>query len=129
MMTILQSFIFDVIMGSFKNAKLCKLVGLYLFSKISVLIDSDNGSSYRNNGLAAIYSANTTKLGRQKNNNCSIQKRSDKPSWNRLSRCHFFQLINSPYNKQASLSGHSTTLKQKRSFWLQFGLHFFFYFL
>ena len=63
-MTILQSFIFDVIMGSFKNAKLCKLVGLYLFSKISVLIDSDNGSSYRNNGLAAIYSANTTKLGR-----------------------------------------------------------------
>ena len=113
-MTILQSFIFDVIMGSFNNAKLCKLVGLYLLSKVSVLIDLDNGGSYRNNGLAVIYSANTTKLGR-------LRKIIIAPFKNEVTnlvetRCHFFQLIKSPYNRQASLSGHSTTLKQKRSF-------------
>ena len=34
--------LFDVTMGSFDGAEVCELVGLYLLSKISVLIDSDN---------------------------------------------------------------------------------------
>ena len=34
--------LFDVTMGSFYGAEVCELVGLHLFSKISVLIDSDN---------------------------------------------------------------------------------------
>ena len=41
-------------MGSFECAEVCQLVGLYLLSKISVLIDLDNVGLYRDDGLAVL---------------------------------------------------------------------------
>ena len=51
-------------MGSFISAEVCGLVGLYLLNKISVLIDSDNISLYRDDRLAVIHNANDPKLDR-----------------------------------------------------------------
>ena len=45
-------------MGSFDSAEVCEVVGLYLLSKISVFIDSDNVSLYKDDGLAVIHNAN-----------------------------------------------------------------------
>ena len=56
--------ILDVTMGSFNGAEVCELVGLYLSNKISVLIDSDNISLYRDDRLAVIHNANDPKLDR-----------------------------------------------------------------
>jgi hypothetical protein len=45
---------FDVTMGSFDGAKICKLVGLYALSKLSARFDSNNIGLYRDDGLAMI---------------------------------------------------------------------------
>ena len=55
-------------MGSFDGAEACELVGLYLLSKISLLIDLDNFGLYRDNGLALIDNANGPKLDRLRKN-------------------------------------------------------------
>lgn len=38
-----HNLLFDVTMSNFDNAKLCELVGLYVLTEISGLIDLDNG--------------------------------------------------------------------------------------
>ena len=53
-----------VTMGSFGGAEICDLTGLYLLSKISILIDSDNDGLYRDDGLAAIHNANSPNIDR-----------------------------------------------------------------
>ena len=55
-------------MDSFDGAEACELVGLYLLSKISLLIDLDNFGLYRDNGLALIDNANGPKLDRLRKN-------------------------------------------------------------
>ena len=57
--------LFDMTMGSFDGAEVCELVGLYLLSKISVIIDSDNIGLYRD-GLAVIRIANDPKRERMR---------------------------------------------------------------
>ena len=54
--------LFDIRMGSFGGAEVCELVGLYLLSKISILINSDNVGLYRDDGLAVIHNANAPRL-------------------------------------------------------------------
>lgn len=53
-----------VTMDSFGGAEICDLTGLYLLSKISILIDSDNDGLYRDDGLAAIHNANSPNIDR-----------------------------------------------------------------
>ena len=45
---------FDVTMGSFDGAEVCDLVGLYILSKLTLLIDNHHIGLYRDDGLAAI---------------------------------------------------------------------------
>ena len=45
---------FDVTMGSFDGAEVCDLVGLYILSKLTLLIDNYHVGLYRDDGLAAI---------------------------------------------------------------------------
>ena len=39
--------LFDVTMGNFDEAEICKLVGLYLLDKSSKLLENDNVGMYR----------------------------------------------------------------------------------
>lgn len=55
---------FDVTMGSFDGAETSELVGLYLLSKISKIIDSKCMGLYRDDGLALIEDANRQSLDR-----------------------------------------------------------------
>ena len=45
---------FDVTMCSFDGAEVCDLVGLYILSKLTLLIDNLHVGLYRDDGLAAI---------------------------------------------------------------------------
>ena len=67
--------LFGVTMGSFDIAEICELAGLYLLSKISLLVDSDKVGLYRDYGLPVIHNANGPKVDRLNKNNCYIQKR------------------------------------------------------
>ena len=60
--------LFDVTMSSFDGAEICELIGLYLLSKFSVVIDSDNVGLYRDDGVAVIHNANGPKLNRLRKN-------------------------------------------------------------
>ena len=56
--------LFDVTMGNFDGPEVCELVGFYLQSKMSVLIERDNVGLYKDNGLAVIHNAYSPKLDR-----------------------------------------------------------------
>ena len=45
---------FDVTMGSYDGAEVCELVGLYLMSKLEILIGKNQLGLYRDDGLAAV---------------------------------------------------------------------------
>ena len=51
--------LFEVTMGSFDGAEICKLVALYLLNKLSKLLGNDNVGFYRDDGLAAIKSTSS----------------------------------------------------------------------
>ena len=51
-------------MGSFDGAKTSELVGLYLLSKVSKIIDNAHRGLYRDDGLALITNCNGRKLDR-----------------------------------------------------------------
>ena len=55
-------------MSSFDGAEICELTDLYLLSKFSVVIDSDNVGLYRDDGVAVIHNANGPKLNRLRKN-------------------------------------------------------------
>ena len=46
--------LFDVTMGSFDGAEICELVGLFMLSKLEVLLGQESVGLYRDDGLAAI---------------------------------------------------------------------------
>ena len=56
--------LFDVTMGSFDGAEVCKLIGLYLLNKVKALLDSSNVGLYRDDGLAVVHKANGPKVDR-----------------------------------------------------------------
>ena len=56
--------LFDVTMGSFDGTEVCKLVGLYLLSKIKPLLHSSNVCFHRGDGLAIVHKANDPKVDR-----------------------------------------------------------------
>ena len=58
---------FDVTMGSFDGAETSELVGLYLLSKVSKIIDNAHRGLYRDDGLALITNCNGRKLDRIRN--------------------------------------------------------------
>ena len=49
--------LFDVAMGSFDGAKICELVGLFLFNNLTQLVGSNNIGLYRDDGLAILKNA------------------------------------------------------------------------
>ena len=53
---------FDVIMGSYDGAEICELVGLFLLSKLSNIINKTQIGLYRDYGLAIIENPNGPKL-------------------------------------------------------------------
>ena len=55
---------FDDTMGSFDGAGTSELVGLYLLSKVSKIIDNAHLGLYRDDGLALITNCNGRKLDR-----------------------------------------------------------------
>ena len=55
---------FDVTMGSFDGAETSELVGLYLLSKVSKIIDNAHLGLYLDDGLALITNCNGRKLDR-----------------------------------------------------------------
>ena len=56
--------LFDVTMGRFDGAEVCKLIGLYLLNKVKALLDSGNVGLYRDDGLAVVHKANGPKVDR-----------------------------------------------------------------
>ena len=58
--------LFDVTIGSYDGAEICKLVGLYLLNRLSTVIDKSIVGLYRDDGLAALNNANVQKLDRVK---------------------------------------------------------------
>ena len=66
--------LFDVTMGSFDGAEICEIVGLYLLSKLAVLMGKENVGLYRDDGLAAINSCNGPVLDRKRTNIISLFK-------------------------------------------------------
>ena len=61
-------------MGSFDNAEVCELVGLYLLNKIKPLLDSNNVGLYRDDGLAIVHKANGPKVDRLRKDIISLFK-------------------------------------------------------
>ena len=59
-----NSSLFDVTMGSYDGAEICKLVGLALLNQLSTVIDKSSVGLYRDDGLAPINNANGPKLHR-----------------------------------------------------------------
>ena len=55
-------------MRCFDSVEVCELARLYIFSKISVLSDSDNVGLYRDDALDVIQNANGSKLNRLRKN-------------------------------------------------------------
>ena len=66
---------FDVTMGSFDGAEICKIVGLYLLNKLSNLLGKENVGLYRDDGLAAINSCSGPVLDRTRNNIIALFKK------------------------------------------------------
>ena len=59
-----ENRLFDVTMGSYDEAEVCELVGLYLLGKLAPLIGAKNVGLYRDDGLAVIHQANGPKMDR-----------------------------------------------------------------
>lgn len=55
---------FDVTMGCYDGAEICELVGLYMLSKLSTLIEKTDIGLYRDDGLCVVYNPNGPKLDR-----------------------------------------------------------------
>ena len=55
---------FDVTMGSFDGAEISELVGFYLLSKVSKIIDNAHLGLHRDDGLALLTNCNGRKLDR-----------------------------------------------------------------
>ena len=49
---------FDITMGSFNGAEICKLVGLYIQSKLEKILPKSNFGLYRDDELALLRSLN-----------------------------------------------------------------------
>ena len=54
--------------GSYDEAEISELIGLYLLNRLSTVIDKSSTGLYRNDGLAAINNANPPKLDRIRKN-------------------------------------------------------------
>ena len=66
---------FDVTMGSFNGAEICKIVGLYLLDKLSNLLGKENSGLYRDYGLAAINSCSGPVLNRTRKSIIALFKK------------------------------------------------------
>ena len=53
--------LFDITMGSYDEAEVCELAGLYLLGKLAPLIGTKNVGLYKDVGLAVIHQANGQK--------------------------------------------------------------------
>ena len=60
-------------MGSFDDAEVCGLVGLYLLNKSKPLLGSSNVGLYKNDALAIVHKSNGPKVDRLRKDNQFIQ--------------------------------------------------------
>ena len=51
-------------MGSYDGAKICELVGIYILSRLSNIIDKNDCGLYRDDGLLVLRNANRQKIDR-----------------------------------------------------------------
>ena len=51
-------------MGSYDGAKICELVGIYILSRLSNIIDKNHCGLYRDDGLLVLRNANRQKIDR-----------------------------------------------------------------
>ena len=49
---------FDVTMGSYDGAEICELVGIYILSRLSTIIDKNDCGLYRDDGLLVLRNVN-----------------------------------------------------------------------
>ena len=61
-------------MGSCDSTEICELVGLYLLSRLSAVIDKSSVDLYRDDGLAVINNANGPKLDRIRKDTIALFK-------------------------------------------------------
>ena len=66
--------LFDVTMGSYDGAEVCKVVGLYLLDKLAPQIGTKSIGLYRDDGLAVIYQTNGLKMDRIRKNIIALFK-------------------------------------------------------
>ena len=66
--------LFDVTMGSFDGAEICKLVGFYLIDNLSSLNERENVGLYRDDGPAAINSSSGPALDKMRKNIIALFK-------------------------------------------------------
>ena len=67
--------LFNVTMGSFDGAEICKIIELYLLNKLSNLLGKENIVLYRDDGLAAINSCSGPVLNRTRKNIITLFKK------------------------------------------------------
>ena len=67
-----ENTLFDLTKGSHDGAEVCEFVGIYLLGKLSNIIDKENISLYRDDGLSVIENANRSKLDRWRQYGVSI---------------------------------------------------------
>ena len=57
---------FDVTMGSFDDAEICKLVGLYIQSNLENILPKTNFALYRDDGLILLRNHNCQQIDKKK---------------------------------------------------------------
>ena len=59
---------FNVTMGSYNGAEICELVGIYMLSHLSTIIDKSDCGLYRDDGLLVLHNVNGQQIDRVRKN-------------------------------------------------------------
>ena len=59
---------FHVTMGSYDRTEICELVGIYILSRLSTIIDKNNCDFYRDDGLLVLCNVNGQQIDRVRKN-------------------------------------------------------------
>ena len=65
---------FDVTMGSYDRAEICELIGIYILSRMSTIIDKSNCGLYRDDGLLVLLNVNGQQIDRVRKKSTQIFK-------------------------------------------------------
>ena len=65
-------YCFDVTMVSYDGAEICELVGIYILSRLSNIIDKNDCGLYRDDSLLVLRNANRQKIDRIRKKSYSV---------------------------------------------------------